>query len=175
MSCRSTAVLLRAVTVTAVVVISTGPAKLWVAGVTNPSVVLHVPPLTRPAAGDFCVAPIFGTTVRRVFNRSESGGWEAQVYSQLQAFSADNQHVLRAARNGYPCCVNRNCYRRISREQGFAGRIECFCVGHGVGDPDVISIFCYDGSRTISDRIIANSNMPYAQSPESMGKPTMAK
>jgi hypothetical protein len=35
-----------------------------------------------------------GTSVRRITNFMESGNWGAHTYSQLQAFSPDNSHVL---------------------------------------------------------------------------------
>lgn len=63
-------------------------------GVTDPTLVLSVPPLERPAAGEYYTDPVFGTRIRRVSDTSESGGWEGQIYSQLQAFSADNQYLL---------------------------------------------------------------------------------
>ena|GEM_PF-2083150 len=60
----------------------------------------------RPTVGACYSEPNFGTALRRVSNRSEVpvegdnpgqthlGGYETQIYSQLQAFSADNSHIL---------------------------------------------------------------------------------
>ncbi|MEE2903931.1 MAG: hypothetical protein VYC39_16510, partial [Myxococcota bacterium] len=60
----------------------------------------------RPTVGAPYSEPNFGTILRRVSNRSEIpvegdnpgqthlGGYETQIYSQLQAFSADNSHIL---------------------------------------------------------------------------------
>ena len=62
----------------------------------------------RPGVNTRHTATNFGTTIRRVSNRSEIpvegddpgvthlGGYETQIYSQLQAFSADQSHILLA-------------------------------------------------------------------------------
>jgi hypothetical protein len=63
---------------------------------TDPSIAAPIPPLDRPAAGVPFTDPVFGSTIRRVSDRSETdpGGFEVQTYSQLQAFSADNEYIL---------------------------------------------------------------------------------
>lgn len=45
--------------------------------------------------------PTFGTTIRRVSDESERGRFETQIYSQLQAFSADNALLLLDGSDGF--------------------------------------------------------------------------
>ncbi|MEZ4635947.1 MAG: hypothetical protein R2856_13460 [Caldilineaceae bacterium] len=68
---------------------------------TDPSTVVTPAALPLPAVGIAVIDPVFATTLRRVSNRSDSGGFETQVYSQLQAFSADNRHLLLTGSDGY--------------------------------------------------------------------------
>lgn len=74
-----------AVTETAVAAVSTG--------ITDPDLVLTPAPLSVPAAGGSVTDPVFGTTLRRLTDTGSSG-FGTHIYSQLQAFSADNQYVL---------------------------------------------------------------------------------
>ena len=37
--------------------------------------------------------PVFGSSIRRVSNTSDAGGYEVHEYSQLQAFSADDAYL----------------------------------------------------------------------------------
>ncbi|MEZ4591961.1 MAG: hypothetical protein R3D55_12595 [Chloroflexota bacterium] len=62
-------------------------------GLTNPDLVVTPAAVTAPAAGSSVVDPVFGTTLRRLTN-SGSSGFATHIYSQLQAFSADNQYLL---------------------------------------------------------------------------------
>ncbi len=71
------------------------------AGITNPEAVVTPAALPLQPAGTPFVDPPFGTTLRRVSDTSDSGGFETQVYSQLQAFSADNVYLLLAGSQGY--------------------------------------------------------------------------
>ena len=81
----------------------------WTAGsgraaieiITDPTVIATPATLPLPAVGTAVVDPVFETTIRRVSNRSDDGGFETQVYSQLQAFSADNQYLLVTGTDGY--------------------------------------------------------------------------
>ncbi len=70
-------------------------------GVTDPDAVIPPSPLAKPGVGVSITDPDFGTTLRRLANASENGGYETHLYSQLQAFSADNAYVLLADDNGY--------------------------------------------------------------------------
>lgn len=64
---------------------------LWI---TDPTVVLNPVPMRALPVGTPFVTPPFATQVRRLANASETGSFSTQEYSQLQAFSADSQHVL---------------------------------------------------------------------------------
>lgn len=70
-------------------------------GITDPSAVLPVPPLSRPPAGTPYTEPVFGTHMRRVSDLSEKGGLEVPTYSQLQAFNADSTLMLLTSSEGY--------------------------------------------------------------------------
>ena len=61
--------------------------------ITDPALVLTPAALTAPAAGASVVDPTFGTSLRRLTD-SGSSGFATHIYSQLQAFSADNQYLL---------------------------------------------------------------------------------
>ncbi len=63
-------------------------------GLTDPDMVVTPAPLPLQPVGTPFVDPVFGTTLRRVSNTSVSGGFETHIYSQLQAFSADNTYLL---------------------------------------------------------------------------------
>ena len=47
------------------------------------------------------VDPVFGTTLRRVSDTSDRGGFETHIYSQLQAFSADSEYLLLDGSDGF--------------------------------------------------------------------------
>ncbi len=64
------------------------------AGVTDPDVVLPVALLTEQPVGVPFLEPVFGTSLRRITDEQDRGGFGTQVYSQLQAFSPDNAHIL---------------------------------------------------------------------------------
>lgn len=70
-------------------------------GITDPDAILPVPTLSRPPAGASYGDPVFGTLIQRVSGLSESGGFETPIYSQLQAFSADNVYLLTTGSQGY--------------------------------------------------------------------------
>lgn len=70
-------------------------------GLSDPNQVVmptHLPP--QPAGVSF-VDSAFGTTLRRVSDTSERGGFETQIYSQLQAFSSDSEYLLLTGSDGY--------------------------------------------------------------------------
>ncbi|MEW6367520.1 MAG: IPT/TIG domain-containing protein [Acidobacteriota bacterium] len=70
-------------------------------GISDPHLVLVPPARPLPPAGSAFVEPVFGTTLRRVSNLSDSGGFETQIYSQLQAFSSDGAYLLTTGSQGY--------------------------------------------------------------------------
>ena len=72
-----------------------------VPGLTDPAVVVRPADLPLPPVGVAFVDPVFGTTLRRVSDSSERGGFETQEYNQLQAFSADDQYLLLTGSEGY--------------------------------------------------------------------------
>ncbi len=63
-------------------------------GINDPNAILPPAPLPLQPVGTPFIDPVFGTTLRRVSDLSEHGGFETQIYSQLQAFSSDNQYML---------------------------------------------------------------------------------
>ncbi|MEZ4646529.1 MAG: right-handed parallel beta-helix repeat-containing protein [Chloroflexota bacterium] len=63
-------------------------------GITDPDLVATPAPLSPAPVGDDFSDPVFGTTLRRLTGASDNGGWATHIYSQLQAFSADNAYVL---------------------------------------------------------------------------------
>jgi hypothetical protein len=70
-------------------------------GITDPDLVVPQPPLSEPGVNIPATDPAFGTTLRRLSDTSENGGYETHLYSQLQAFSADNAYVLLADADKY--------------------------------------------------------------------------
>lgn len=62
-------------------------------GITDPDLVVTPAPLTAPAVGGSVVDPVFGSTLRRLTDTGNSG-FGTHIYSQLQAFSADDQYIL---------------------------------------------------------------------------------
>lgn len=77
------------------------PDQPAAAGISDPDLVLPPPALALQPAGRRFTDPVFGTTIRRVSNLSDSGGFETQIYSQLQAFSADGAYLLTTGSPGY--------------------------------------------------------------------------
>ena len=69
-------------------------------GITDPSLVLSPAALPLQPAGVPFVDPVFGTTLLRVSDTSDYGGFETQIYNQLQAFSSDNAYLLLESSNG---------------------------------------------------------------------------
>jgi len=63
-------------------------------GITDPTASIPVPTMSKPAVGVTYNDPAFGTSIRRVTGASDGGGFGTHVYSQLQAFSPDNQYIL---------------------------------------------------------------------------------
>src|SRR5688572_3608168 len=72
-----------------------------VPALTNPTQIVTPANIPLQPVGVPFVDPVFNTTLRRVSDTSERGGWESQIYSQLQAFSADNQYLLLTGSEGY--------------------------------------------------------------------------
>jgi hypothetical protein len=71
------------------------------AGVNDPGRVVNPARLPLQPVGRTFTDPAFGTTLRRVSDTSGSGSFETQIYSQLQAFSADNEYLLLTGATGY--------------------------------------------------------------------------
>ena len=70
-------------------------------GITDPDVILTPAPLSEPGQDVPFADPVFGTTLRRLAEASENGSFETHIYSQLQAFSTDNEYVLLTRPEGY--------------------------------------------------------------------------
>ena len=75
--------------------------RTLLSGIADPTLVVPASALTLPAVGVPFVEPDFGVTMTRVADASEHGMFETHVYSQLQAFSSDNEYLLLADDNGY--------------------------------------------------------------------------
>lgn len=60
----------------------------------DPTLTVPMHDLPSQPVGEPFTDPHFCTTLRRVSAESEDGGFETQEYSQLQAFSADNEYLL---------------------------------------------------------------------------------
>ncbi len=71
------------------------------AAVTNPSTIIQPTELAQPAVGVSAMDAGFSTRLRRVSDKSNSGGFETQIYNQLQAFSTDNKYLLLISHAGY--------------------------------------------------------------------------
>lgn len=63
-------------------------------GLTDATAVVEPAPAPRPELGAWTDEPSFGTRLRRLTDMSDAGGFGTHIYSQLQAFSADERHVL---------------------------------------------------------------------------------
>ncbi len=70
-------------------------------GISDPSLILAPPPLSIQPVGVPFMDPVFGVSLRRVSDTSERGGFETQIYNQLQAFSADNAYLLLDSSEGF--------------------------------------------------------------------------
>ena len=77
------------------------PSVVPIGGISDPGVVLNPAVLPLQEVGTPFIEPVFGTTLRRVSDLSARGGFETQSYSQLQAFSSDNQYMLLESPNGF--------------------------------------------------------------------------
>lgn len=71
------------------------------AGLTDPTLIVTPADLPLQPVGTPFVDPVFDTTLLRVSNTSENGGFETQIYNQLQAFSADNAYLLLDSSQGF--------------------------------------------------------------------------
>ena len=78
----------------AVSLIGAATPAAYAQGVTDKNATLTRQNLPLPAAGVPVTEPVFGTTIVRLTDRTNSGGYATQIYSQLQAFSDDNAYVL---------------------------------------------------------------------------------
>ena len=56
--------------------------------------VVEPPPMDRPDHNTPFTDPVFGSNLIRVSNRGDEGGYGTHIYSQLQAFSVDNEYLL---------------------------------------------------------------------------------
>lgn len=62
-------------------------------GITSPYTTVSVSPLSDPVVGESVIDPTFGVAVRKLAAGSGSG-FRRHIYSQLQAFNADNSLVM---------------------------------------------------------------------------------
>lgn len=70
-------------------------------GVTDSTLILPPASLPLQPVGKPFKDPVFDTTLRRVSDASQSGGFETQIYNQLQAFSTDNVYLLLESSRGF--------------------------------------------------------------------------
>jgi hypothetical protein len=70
-------------------------------GIDDPTLIVEPLPLPLQPAGVTFIEPVFGTSMRRISDTSDSGGFETQIYNQLQPFSSDNVYLLLVGSNGY--------------------------------------------------------------------------
>ncbi len=73
----------------------------YMVGNTDPDAILPLMSITLPSVGEATVDPSFGVTFYRISDTSSSGGFGTQIYSQLQAFSSDNQYILLVESENY--------------------------------------------------------------------------
>jgi len=73
----------------------------WGAGVSDPNLVLSPAPLPLQPVGVPFVDPVFGSALLRISEANETGGFETQIYNQLQAFSSDNKYLLLDSSEGF--------------------------------------------------------------------------
>jgi len=70
-------------------------------GIADSTVVLSPTSLPLEPVGKPFVDVVFGTTLKRVSDTSSYGGFETQIYNQLQAFSSDNVYLLLDSPGGF--------------------------------------------------------------------------
>lgn len=70
-------------------------------GITDPNLVATPGALPLPPVGQAVTDPVFDTTLRRLSDDSQNNGFGTHIYSQLQAFSADNAYVLLSDEEAY--------------------------------------------------------------------------
>ncbi len=81
-----------------------GPTMILTAqsgGIDDPQLIVEPAPLPLQPAGVTFIDPVFGTAIRRVSDFSDDGGFETQIYNQLQAFSSDNAYLLLVSNADY--------------------------------------------------------------------------
>lgn len=83
----------------AVVLIAASPAITG--GISDPTLRVRTSDLRKPPRGARVIEPDFKTTLRRMTNASRLGSFGTHIYSQLQAFSADDTYVLLIDRDEY--------------------------------------------------------------------------
>lgn len=77
------------------------PTPIAGGGVIDPNAVLPPEDIPLPPVGVPFTDPAFGTTLVRLTDATERGGFAAHVYSQLQAFSYDSRYILLTGSDGY--------------------------------------------------------------------------
>ncbi|MCP5097687.1 MAG: hypothetical protein GY943_19240, partial [Chloroflexi bacterium] len=78
------------------------PNLITTTGLTDPDLIVAPAALPLQTAGSTFTDPVFGTTMRRLTGiGSGSGGFATHIYSQLQAFSANNQYILLIENENY--------------------------------------------------------------------------
>lgn len=77
---------------------STDPTTIGISDITR---VVSRSALSLQPLGQWFTDTPFGVRFRRITDRVNSGGFGTQIYSQLQAFSADNQYILLIENEGY--------------------------------------------------------------------------
>lgn len=76
-------------------------------GITDGNAIIPIQAVGLPAINTpFVDAAFNNTSIKRITNYMNSGQWGAHVYSQLQAFSPDNSHVI-VIENGFYIVKNR--------------------------------------------------------------------
>ncbi len=70
-------------------------------GIDDPQAILEPAPLPPQPVGVPFLDPVFGTTITRLSDTSDSTGFGTHIYSQLQAFSSDNQYLLLIENSAY--------------------------------------------------------------------------
>jgi hypothetical protein len=69
--------------------------------VTDPNLVLTPATIPLQPVGTTFTDPTFDTNIRRITGVTSGGGFGTHIYSQLQAFSADNQYLLLVENDNY--------------------------------------------------------------------------
>ena len=77
-------------------------SQAWAGGgIDDPEAILEPAPLPPQPVGVPFLDPVFGTTITRLSDASDSTGFSTHIYSQLQAFSSDNQYLLLIENSAY--------------------------------------------------------------------------